>query len=1414
MSIANSVAELLSREDEDFVRCAYLTFFRRPPDPAGLGNYLGRLRAGESKLQIARELRLSPEGITRPILLPDLGLLFDPLDVHERLHAVTAVGSADAGLVSTLEQLLALPDRAFVIACYWILLRRAEDLGGVETYLQLLRSGTSKIRLFEVLRSCDEGQAVEAVLKQWQDAVEAKSSERASEQSTHSLALTGSPKSSSIRTGLAASCAVPAIKELLSESDKTFVTTIYRVLLARAPKPEEALRQGTMLGDHIPRHQILVEVWHSEEGRKLRALLQEINRVIKKYQSAKLPLVGWIATKWHGVEGERAHERRARRIESQLAMLSSRNDEHYRDMLIASPTRGGLGAGINLTTQADAIFDSGTHSIRGAIATSEPSRLLLEVDLPNIREGVAVDPVHGPMSIVGWALARGGIARVDVTLNGTPLGSAHYGIARPDVSAAHPTLASTNQCGYVFHLPILALPDGFHFIALTARSNAGEESTLTFRISVANGQDPESIGSIRRRISQVERDTLAGVLSDLDWEPSFRLIVVGGGGGADQRAWRLTLRSLLGQSWDHWHATILVASPNEAQVVQEMVAQLRGGKTERFRYLDLSDAAMIDAPLHDGGDDALVGILFSGDELGLDALGAFAVASGLHRQADVFYADEFRAMPGSDRPQPFYKPDYSPSLLLSTNYAGRPIVVRPAVLAAVGASVGDITRSGLFDLLLRCVDLAKGVHHLRELVSRTDSGVSGCTSDDAAAIARAMARRGVSAEVSAGAVPDTWRIRRRLPLAAKVSIIIPTCAANGHIETCLKSLREGTAHRDFEVICVENIPDSDSYHKRLVRDQADRVLTMAQPFNWSRFNNLAAEVAKGGFLLFLNDDIEVIEPEWLAAMLEDAVRPEVGIVGARLLYPNRTVQHAGMFLGENGVGRHAFRHADENDPGYFGLALTRREVIAVTGACMMVRREVFDRLGRFDEAHDVINNDLDFCLRVHRAGLLTVYTPYATLIHHERASREAFAESFDATAFHDKWNSLFAAGDPYYNPHLSRRSEDYRIDDEGVAVVFAGQTLMRRADVKEILAVKLDHIGDFVTALPAMRRLKQLFPTARLTLLGAPATIAFAQGDPLFDECIAFEFFHAQSQLGELKVDSEADAALTRQLASRGFDLAVDFRKHLATRHILQYSGARILAGYDSFGRCPWLDIAPEYAGDEALARKRNHITDDLLNLVAAIDTAFRDARSPLEPIPTPMLACEIPEHARHLFILPVVAVHPGAGNVIKQWPEAHFLSLIDLLIERNGVAVVLVGSTSEKALSQSLVDRTAYSDRIASVAGEIALHDLPRFLANCTLFVGNDSGPKHIAAAVGVPTIGIHSGVVSPVEWAPLGKRAVALHRNMTCSPCYLANARDCPREIACIRLLEPALVHQMAEKFLARPLVQASGPKSQAGF
>jgi len=705
--------------------------------------------------------------------------------------------------------------------------------------------------------------------------------------------------------------------------------------------------------------------------------------------------------------------------------------------------------------------------------------------------------------------------------------------------------------------------------------------------------------------------------------------------------------------------------------------------------------------------------------------------------------------------------------------------------------------------VLRCAELAGTIHHVPRLLCLRGPPQIDDAEAETAALMRAAARRNIAAEVLPTAVPGTWRLRRTEPVSGMVSIIIPTCAARGYIETCIKSIRERTAYRNFEIVCLDNIPDSQVAWKIWLQQNADKVVPIPDEFNWSRFNNIGAEAASGEYLLFLNDDIEVMQPDWLDTLLEHVRRPEVGVVGPQLLYPDGKVQHAGMFLSTSGVARHAFRFSTADEPGYFGLALTQRNVIAVTGACMLMRRSVYRALGGFEEAHQIINNDLDFCLRAHNAGKLIVYTPYASLVHYEAASRDRLKDVFDLAQFEERWKAIFAVGDPYFSPRLTRHSDDYRPDDEPVEAIYAGHPLFRHEEIKRILVVKVDHIGDFITAIPAIRRLKQIFPAAAIHVLASRAARAFAEMEDCIDEFIEFEFFHAISGLGPKEISKEEYQQLRDRLAPYRFDIAVDLRKHLDTRDVLRSTPARFLAGYDYMGQFPFLDISLEWEGDKHLSRKRSHVTDDLINLVEAIGTACAADRTRLD-IAAPDLGTPefLGADARALFDRLVVAVHPGVGNVMRQWPAEHFAALIDLLVEQNAVNIVLIGGAEEADLADEVLDQVMHREAVVSLVGKTTLRQLPELLRACALYIGNNSGPKHIAAALGVPTIGLHSGVVDAIEWGPIGTRAVALRRNMSCSPCYLARQEDCPRGFACMRGLEPFAVQEVAEMFLAQPV------------
>ena len=1059
------------------------------------------------------------------------------------------------------------------------------------------------------------------------------------------------------------------------------------------------------------------------------------------------------------------------------------------------------------------------------LTADQVSEFRFELDSPLVASGAAVALVTGRLTIDGWLLTRTGIASFEILLDGQRLGDAHYGLVRQDVGTAFPEWPNALRSGFAFHCPPRSLRDGDHTVELRIKANSDVALSRTFSITVRKSEDQtESLG-IRRRVPRVEADMMTALLADMACRPSFQLILRQDV-PVEMARLGVTLTALRRQAYPDWTVRVIAADTGIAAAVQAVTGQSFPDLADRISVITPADADAWLAPLgaaigHET--QVLCGLLLPGDEPAADALLEIAVARGRNPGCDLFYADEVRPSPVSGEGEPFFKPDFSPDLLLSTNYIGRLWFATAALLAKSGATAASLTADGEYDLLLRSVEDAAGVHHIPRLLCRRSAMHLDDSALEQAALRNALDRRGIAGSVLPTPVQGTWRVRRDAAASGKVSIIIPTCASKGYIETCIKTLRAATSYRDFEIICIDNIPASEVAWKIWLQQNADKVVEIPQAFNWSTFNNRAAEVAAGEFLLFLNDDIEIIQDDWLDAMLEHARRPEVAVTGARLLYGDGKVQHAGMFLATNGIGRHAFRFAASDDPCYFGLAMTQRNVIAVTGACMMVRRDTFERLGRFDEAHEIVNNDLDFCLRAHRAGLLTVFTPYATLTHHELASRSNLKDVFDLTHFNAAWKTTFAAGDPYFNPRLSRHADDYRPDDEPVQLVVAGAPMFRREEIQRILVVKLDHIGDFVTALPPIRRLKALFPHAEITVLAGPASRAFIALEPCIDAFIPFAFFHARSQLGERDLSKDDYAELADQLRPHRFDLAVDLRKHLSTRDVLKHTGARFLAGFDYLGQFPYLDIALDWDGDRTLQRKRSHIIDDLMGLVNAIGNAAESDRRVIQPGPVAMKLSELPVAVQALFGKPVVAIHPGAGNVTKQWPEEHFSALIDLLVEKNGVNVLLVGGVDEIDVANALLAGVQHPEAIASMVGDTSLADLPRLLKNCVLYIVNDSGPKHIAAAIGVPTVGIHSGVVDPVEWGPLGPNAVALRRNMTCSPCYLANAEDCPRSLACLRLFEPNLVYEAADLLLrgggtrldedaARPPVEPETPIAEA--
>jgi GT2 family glycosyltransferase len=487
-----------------------------------------------------------------------------------------------------------------------------------------------------------------------------------------------------------------------------------------------------------------------------------------------------------------------------------------------------------------------------------------------------------------------------------------------------------------------------------------------------------------------------------------------------------TARSLLRQSYAKWE-WIVLAQPEAIGSVRASLSRV--GLDSRVRIIAAppngSAAQAWNAGLQAAGGD-FAALLGPDDALAPSALFEAAAALGRWPDCDLLYSDEDRLSPRSRRYEPRFKPDWSPEFLLSSNYIGRLAVIRIATAKQVGAFRDGFDDEEEWDLFLRLSRTSAKVCRLPRCLyhrggASAGTGASGAALRDhveALGLAHPVVTRNVSPLVDSHRIE--WEVRPR-PL---VSIVIPNRDAFAVLNQCVKGILDGTAYSQRELVIVDNgstDPEVLGLYRTIVRNGAGRIISFDRPFNFSAACNAGAAAAAGDLLLFLNNDVEVIDSDWLDELVRWASRPEIGIVGAKLLYPDRAIQHAGVVFGLGLVG-HIFHRASEGTAGIFGSAESYRNYLAVTGACQMMRRDVFERLGGFDERFRISFSDVVLCMEAWRAGYRVVYTPYARLVHHESYTRKRDDSAQDMELLAGYLAKTGFGEDPYLHPELNPKS--------------------------------------------------------------------------------------------------------------------------------------------------------------------------------------------------------------------------------------------------------------------------------------------------------------------------------------------------------------------------------------------------------
>ncbi len=503
------------------------------------------------------------------------------------------------------------------------------------------------------------------------------------------------------------------------------------------------------------------------------------------------------------------------------------------------------------------------------------------------------------------------------------------------------------------------------------------------------------------------------------------------------------LDSIIGQIYEYWEICIADDNSTDVEIRETLERYCKADQRIKVVYREqnghISRASNSALELATGE----YAVLMDHDDiLREDAL--YEIAKAINRKggADLIYSDEDKIDEWGLHSDPHFKPDWCPDNLLSRNYLGHVCVFKTAQLRDVGGWRVGYEGSQDYDLILRYTEIYNNVIHIPEVLYHWRIHSESAAMSEAVkpyayraaqmALTEAMRRRGMEATVD---FLDSFRgysIRFGLVNRnAKVSIIIPSKNQAELLKKCLRSIEKKSTYRNFEIILIDNNSDQKEFFhlvKQYTKQNAIsfKCIQDKEAFNFSRLINLGRKHATGEFLLLLNNDTEVITPDWLEAMMEHAQRKEVGVVGAKLLYDNDTIQHAGVIIGLGGAAGHVLVGEDREGPGYFNYVNILNTYSAVTGACFMVRTKVFDEVGGFDESFGTEYNDVDFCLKVLEAGYRNLYVPHCELYHYESMSRghpHSTSESYkkhvkEVNLFRKKWKN-YVENDPCYNPNLS-----------------------------------------------------------------------------------------------------------------------------------------------------------------------------------------------------------------------------------------------------------------------------------------------------------------------------------------------------------------------------------------------------------
>lgn len=578
-----------------------------------------------------------------------------------------------------------------------------------------------------------------------------------------------------------------------------------------------------------------------------------------------------------------------------------------------------------------------------------------------------------------------------------------------------------------------------------------ENGVRQFMTRLKYGPNPNAVNYDEWRLSKLPNEQTLKAQRETQFEYTPKISIIVAAFNTPVPYLKDMIDTVRDQSYTNWQLCIADGSTDDT--VQNYVRDHYGSE-EKIVLKRLAENYGIAGNMNEAmkmADGDFIALYDHDDTLTPDALFEFVKAYNEDPSLEVFYSDEDKMNSDATKYfQPNFKPDFNIDLLCSNNYICHFFMVKKSIIDQVGMFRKEYDGAQDYDFILRCCEAAgpEHIHHVPKVLYHWRTHEQSTSSNpESKMYAFDAGTRAVQAHydrmhIKAVASKSDWlgwyRTKYILQSHPLISIIIPNKDHTDDLDRCIQSIEKKSAYKNYEYIIVENNSTDpatfDYYHQLEASNPKAHVVYWQAAFNYSALNNFGAAHAKGDYFLLLNNDTELINSDCLEEMLGYCMREDVGAVGARLLYPDDTVQHAGVIIGIGGIAGHTFIGLEKDDPGYFNYAMSARDYSAVTAACMLVKRSVYEEVGGFNEQLAVAFNDVDFCLKIREAGYLIVYDPYAQLYHYESKSRgmEDTPEKVqrfnnEIKTIENRWHDILEKGDPCYNPNLTLERSDFSL---------------------------------------------------------------------------------------------------------------------------------------------------------------------------------------------------------------------------------------------------------------------------------------------------------------------------------------------------------------------------------------------------